>query len=145
MYNFLLTTHYYLMVILLALLLFTVGRFFMNMRNDQPFTEFERKQSLLVMILTHVQLLLGLVIFFTGPALDLFSDMSSLMGNARYRLKFMEHPLTMIIAVALITIGHSRAKKMTDSKAKFKQIVIFYGIGLVLMAIRIPWKYISHG
>ncbi|MGA0383487.1 MAG: hypothetical protein ACO3L1_00650 [Flavobacteriaceae bacterium] len=59
--------------------------------------------------------------------------------NAAARLTALEHPVTNIIAVALVTVGWSRHKKTTESKAKFKSIALFYGIGLLLILSRIPW------
>jgi hypothetical protein len=52
----------------------------------------------------------------------------------------LEHPLTNIIAIALITIGWTKHKKATTGEAKFKSIAIFFGLGLVLILIRIPWS-----
>jgi len=39
----------------------------------------------------------------------------------------------------VITIGYSRAKKLTESRAKFRSIYMMYAIGLVLILSRIPW------
>jgi hypothetical protein len=62
------------------------------------------------------------------------------MKDAALRLTSLEHPLTNIIAIVLITIGWSKHKKAENSLAKFKSITIFYGLGLVLILSRIPWK-----
>ena len=56
------------------------------------------------------------------------------------RLTSLEHPLINIIAIALITIGWSKHKKLTTSESKFKTFTIFYGLGLVLILSRIPWS-----
>jgi hypothetical protein len=61
------------------------------------------------------------------------------MKDAALRLTSMEHPLTNIIAVVLITIGWSKHKKLIDSKSKFKTFAIFYTLGLILILARIPW------
>jgi hypothetical protein len=62
------------------------------------------------------------------------------MSNAAVRLTSLEHPLINIIALVLITIGWSKHKKATTSIAKFRSIAVFYGLGLVLILIRIPWS-----
>ncbi|MNI98095.1 hypothetical protein D3C73_1568690 [compost metagenome] len=61
------------------------------------------------------------------------------MKDPTLRLKIIEHPLTMIIAIVLITIGYSKAKKMENSRKANQTVVIFYIIGLILMLARIPW------
>jgi multisubunit Na+/H+ antiporter MnhB subunit len=45
-----------------------------------------------------------------------------------------------VIAVALITIGYSRAKKLEESRNRFRSIYMFYGIAFILILSRIPWN-----
>ena len=69
-----------------------------------------------------------------------FSNLSGeTMGDSLARLYAVEHPLINLIAVALITIGYSRAKKLTESKSRFRSMYLFYGIGFILILSRIPW------
>ena len=65
--------------------------------------------------------------------------MGEIMKMKEARLLMVEHPLMMIIAIVLITIGWSKHKKQTTDKGKFKTIAIFYGIALLLVLSRIPW------
>jgi hypothetical protein len=62
------------------------------------------------------------------------------MKNAALRLTSLEHPLTNIIAIVLITIGWSKHKKIAESTPRFKAITIFYGLGLLLILSKIPWS-----
>ena len=68
------------------------------------------------------------------------ADSSEVMGNSVSRLLAIEHPLMMIIAIVLITIGWSKHKKKTEDAAKFKTFAVFYGLALVLIFARIPWN-----
>ncbi|WP_289044525.1 hypothetical protein [uncultured Olleya sp.] len=97
------------------------------------------RMSLFTLIVSHIHLLIGMVLWF---AADYFSEMSmgEIMKNATMRSNVVEHPLTMIIAVALITIGYSKHKKKLTSKNKLKTIAIFYTLALVLVLAKIPWK-----
>ena len=65
--------------------------------------------------------------------------MGDVMKNSELRKPLIEHPLMIIIAIALITIGFSKHKKKTTDGSKFKTIAIFYGIALVLILAVIPW------
>jgi len=67
-------------------------------------------------------------------------DSSQVMGDSVTRLLAVEHPLLMIIAIVLITMGWSKHKKKTDDQAKFKTFMVFYGIALLLILSRIPWS-----
>ena len=66
--------------------------------------------------------------------------MGEVMKNSTLRSNIVEHPFTMIVAVALITIGYSKHKKKLTSKNKLKTIAIFYTIALILVLAKIPWN-----
>lgn len=88
--------------------------------------------------ITHLQLLVGLVIYFISPKVQFAGD---IMGNAVTRFYTVEHLLMMIIAIALITVGYSRAKRLTSTSGKAKTVFWFYLIGLVIMLASIPWPF----
>lgn len=94
-------------------------------------------------ILSHIQLLVGIIaLFFGDRATAIFSQegaMKTIMSDSDLRLAFVEHPLTMIIAIVFISLGYIGSKKLTGS-AQAKRISIFYGIALLLILIRIPWQ-----
>jgi hypothetical protein len=98
--------------------------------------------ALFTLIIAHIQLLIGFVLYFTTPFFRAFSEvgMGGVMKDSTLRLYNVEHPLVMIIAVALITIGYSKHKKKLTSKPKFKILAIFYTIALILVLSRIPWN-----
>ncbi len=97
--------------------------------------------SLFTLIVSHIQLLLGLLLYFVSPRLQMWSEsgVGGIMKDSVNRLYLVEHPLINIIAVALITIGYSKHKKKLTSTPKFKMLAIFYTIALVLYLSRIPW------
>ncbi len=99
--------------------------------------------SLFTLIVTHIQLLIGLILYFISPlGLKSISNngMSAVMKDATLRLYAVEHITVMILAVILITIGYSKHKKKLVSKPKFKTLSIFYALALILMLSRIPWQ-----
>ena len=107
------------------------------MSSKKEFTPKDRKIALFGLIATHIQLVVGLILYFVSPlGKAAFGNMS----DAAIRLTSLEHPLTNIIAIVLITIGWSKHKKAATSEAKFKSIAIFNGLGLLLILSRIPWN-----
>lgn len=137
------TTHYFMMVALLIFLLFTIGKFAFKKIGDEPFGEYEDKTTLLVMILAHIQLLIGLVLLFAGPMSASFADMGAVMKDSYLRMMTVEHPLTMIIGVIMITIGRIKLKKKTVDSDKFKTVITFFAIGLIFFLSRIPWSHLN--
>ncbi|MGB0883494.1 MAG: hypothetical protein ACPG4W_01250 [Flavobacteriales bacterium] len=100
--------------------------------SNKSFGIKDLKLSLFALIATHIQLLLGLVLFS-----DKFSHLGSYMSAAAPRLRFVEHPVMMIVVAVLITIAHSKSKKSTDAAKTQKMRVILYGISILLIALRV--------
>jgi predicted acyltransferase len=107
--------------------------------SGREFQEKDRKIALIAFILCHVQLLVGLILYFVSPVgYELLSG-GEAMSNPVARLTALEHPLINIVAIVLISVGFIRAKKLESSKAKFRSIYMLYAVGLVLILSRIPW------
>ncbi|MGB7394030.1 MAG: hypothetical protein WA913_06525 [Pricia sp.] len=141
MYETIQIVHSYLAYIVLAILFLAVGNAIMGWISNKMFTmEKDLRLSLFALILSHIQLLIGLLLYFISPS-GLQAIQTLGMGglNAPSRLLAVEHPFINIVAIVLITIGWSRHKKFMEGRKKFKSITIFYGLGLVLILSRIPW------
>lgn len=136
MYFFLQKFHSGWAYIALLLLVFAVVNALLGFINKKTFTAKDRKIALFGLIASHIQLLVGLILYFISP---LGFDSLGEMKNAAIRLTSLEHPLLNIIAILLITIGWSSHKR-ADENQKFKKIAIFFGFGLFLILLRIPWS-----
>ena len=128
--------HSTLAVILLLALVISIVITAINYFKANPYN---RKIALIGFISAHLQLLIGLVMYFISP-LGLKSFSGENMSNSTARLYFLEHPLMMIIAIVLITIGYSKAKKAKQDYAANKTVFITFTIALILILSRIPWS-----
>ena len=120
----------------LAILVLVTINAFLGLLAKRKFTSKDRSISLIALIFSHIQLLVGIVVWMVSP---LGKAAMSQMSNSAMRLTAMEHPLINIIAIVVITIGWSKHKKEESSNGKFKKIGIFYTLGLLLILSRIPW------
>jgi NADH:ubiquinone oxidoreductase subunit 2 (subunit N) len=137
MYEFIQKFHSGWAYLALVLLLVAVLNSALGFFGKKEFTAKDRKIALFGLIAAHIQLLVGLILYFVSP---LGHVLLGEMKDAAVRLTSLEHPLINIIALVLITIGWSKHKKQTESNAKFKSILVFFGIGLILILSRIPWS-----
>jgi len=137
----LITAHSYLAYVVLAILFIAVANALIGLAQNKMFTlEKDFRISLFALILTHLQLLLGLIVYFTSASGWNAVQQLGMGGmNSAARLLAVEHPFINILGVVFVTIGWSRHKKFMEGNKKFKSIAIFYGIGLVLILSRIPW------
>jgi ABC-type Na+ efflux pump permease subunit len=100
------------------------------------------KLALFAFIFTHVQLLLGLTLYFISPMVQ-FSEAT--MKDSVLRFYTVEHITGMLIAIALITVGYSKGKRMLPDAAGHKRIANFYLIALLLILLSIPWPFRNLG
>ncbi|WP_016991207.1 hypothetical protein [Flavobacterium sp. ACAM 123] len=137
MYEFIQKMHSGWAYIALLLLVVAVVSSFAGKLSKKEFTAKDRKITLFALIAIHIQLLIGLIVYFVSPLG--FASLGQ-MSDKALRLTSLEHPVINIIAIALITVGWSKHKKLTTSASKFKTFSIFYGLGLVLILSKIPWS-----
>ncbi len=142
MYTGLLHLHSALRYVVLILLIAAILKAFVGWFGHKPFTPADRKLGLFTMISVHTQLLIGLILYFISPTVRVaLSDMGQAMQDTVARFWAVEHILTNLIAIILITIGYSTAKRAATDRAKFTRIALFYLIGFILIMTAIPWPF----
>lgn len=135
--EFIKTIHSYWSYLVLVILLLAVVNAIIGLSSKKEFGHKDLRLGLFTLIFSHIQLLIGLALYFGNGYAGRISG--EVMKDNDLRFVIIEHPLTMILAIILITVGWSKHKKKTESSAKFKTFAIFYGIALVLVLSRIPW------
>ena len=132
LYSFLLHLHSGFRYIVLLLVLLAIIRAWLGWLGKVAYSESHRKLNLFGMISVHTKLLIGILLYFVSPFVKFGSDT---MKDATTRYWTVEHLTGMLIAIALITIGHARSKRGATSDAKHKSIAIFYTLALIIIAI----------
>ena len=141
MYNFIQKFHSGWAYLALLILVIAVVNSLIGMSSKKEFTLKDRKIALFALIAIHIQFLVGIILYFISPnGLQMIKAVGMGGLTTESRLLALEHPLINIIAITLITIGWSKHKKLLTNESKFKTFSIFYGLGLVLILSRIPWK-----
>lgn len=130
--------HSVIAYILLAGILISIIYASVSFLKNTPFTEKNRKVSLIGLVSAHTQMVLGIILYIISP-LGISNFSGDTMKNDVGRLYALEHPLMMLLGIVLITVGYSKAKRGKDSRKRNKHIIIFYLIGLILILSRIPW------
>lgn len=133
--------HSYWAYLVLLILILAVVNAIVGLTSKKEFKAKDLRISLFALITAHIQLILGFVAYYTSIYYETMRNvgMGEVMKNSELRKPLIEHPLLILIAIALITIGFSKHKKKTADAAKFKTIAIFYTIALILILAVIPW------
>ncbi len=132
-------THSGLRWIALGLLIYAILN---ALRKKDSYEKSDRLVNMFTMVSLHIQLVLGLILYFTSSKV---SFVDGWMKNQLLRFYGMEHILLMIIAIVLVTIGHGKAKRAIDSSKKHKTIVVYYTIAFILILASIPWPFRNLG
>ena len=92
---------------------------------------------------SHLQLVIGLLLYFVySPWFTMLKENGKeVMKNSQYRFFAVEHIAMMIIAIILVTIGHSKLKKALASNGKLSTPLILFVVALLVMLASIPWPF----
>lgn len=132
--------HHYLAYVVFLMVMLTFGMGLMTWLTQRKSTPILRRFSAISMSLAHVQVLLGLVLYYNKLTSMLAnSSFGDIMGDSLMRFHAVEHILAMLVGVILITVGHIRFKNQSDDD-NARHIAIFYGLGFILILSRIPWE-----
>ncbi len=92
--------------------------------------------------IAHIQLTLGLWLYFISPVVRYFLDnFKEGIHNRQIRFFGMEHSTMMLTGIIIITIGSAKAKRKLTSREKFRTIAIWYTIGLLVILSSVPWAF----
>ena len=112
-----------------------------GIRSKRAYSVKDDKASLFFMVFMDIQLLLGLILFFTNGWFDkIKAGMSEVMKNNYDRFFIIEHSLLMVMAWILVHVGRTVVKR-SDNDKKFKKMMLYFGVALLLILLSIPWSF----
>jgi hypothetical protein len=134
MYTALLHTHSSLRYLVLIFLIVVIVKSTIGLVAKKPFTKLDNTLSLVLLIVTHLQAVAGLVLYFVSPFVKFGSDT---MKDNFTRYWTVEHSFAMILAVVLITVARSTSKKMAQDEAKFKRLSYLNSLALIVIVLTV--------
>lgn len=142
MYPTLLALHSLVRWLVLAFLLFAILKAYRGWFNKKEFSKLDNSIRHWTATIVHIQLLLGLSLYFISPLVDYFLKNFRTAVHVRdIRFFGMEHILMMLIAVTIITIGSAKTKRKKTDAEKFKTMAIWFSLGLFIILTSIPWSF----
>lgn len=92
--------------------------------------------------IAHIQLVLGILLYTKSITVKAY--FSGLVDStARMESLFFGviHISSMLAAIVLITICSAKAKRKNESNEKFKTMLIWFSIALLIIILAIPWPF----
>jgi len=108
---------------------------------QRPFTPTANAWRHWTATIAHLQLLLGMLLYFQSPVVNysLPKDPYHLVTEHTF-FRYI-HITLMFIAVIVITIGSAKAKRAATHRAKYRVMLTWYAIALLILFIAIPWPF----
>lgn len=142
MYTGLLHTHNLLRYVVVILLIISIVKSFSAWFGKKSFGKSDDKISLFLLISSHLQLLIGLALYFMSPIVEAaLSDMANSMKEPQLRFWAVEHISAMIIGIAIITLGRIMGKKAKTDTIRHRRQAIYFLLAALLIFSAIPWPW----
>lgn len=126
--------HSGLRLLILLFLLIAIIKSLSGWLGKKPFGKSDNLIAVLLLSVTHLQAILGLVVYFTSDIAKAgMSSMSTAMKEPALRFWTIEHPVIMLLVVVLITMGRVKSKKAATDLLKHKKGAVFYMIALLFI------------
>ena len=139
MENGLLHLHNFMRWVVMLFVILTLVKSMSGMGGKKAFTAGDKKVAMFMMISADIQLLLGLALYFMKGWFSVLTGGNLNMSDKYQRFWSIEHMTGMLIAIILIHIAYSAAKKNIPDAAKFKKLFWFTLVALLVILITIPW------
>ena len=130
MYQGLLHTHILLRYFILVMLIVVIVMAAIGVMNKKPYSKLDNKFSLFLLIFTHLQLVVGLILYFVSPFVKFSAET---MKDSTLRYWTVEHLTGMIVAIALITVGRITTKKLPLDAAKHRRMLVLNVAALIII------------
>jgi cytochrome b561 len=142
MYSNLLAFHSLIRWFVLASLLLAIYKGYNGWFTNKPFSSFDNKVRHWTATIAHIQLCVGLWLYFISPIIDYFlHNYNEAVHQREIRFFGMEHNLMMLTAIIIITIGTAKAKRKSTDQEKFKTMALWFTVGLLIILLSIPWSF----
>jgi hypothetical protein len=142
MYSVLLVLHSGLRWFVLAFLLYAIYRAYIGLANAKPFSKTDNLVRHVTATIAHVQLVIGVLIYVKSPLTHyLWGGFADALTNGDAVFFGLVHALLMLAAIVLITIGSAAAKRKTTDRAKYKTMLVWFCIALIVILVSIPWPF----
>ena len=142
MYQSLIFYHSIIRWLVLASLLYSTYRAYKGYTSQLNFTKIDNAARHWTATIAHIQLVIGIILYTQSPIIKYFwHNFNEAIQNLDTLFFGLLHITFMLLAIILITIGSALAKRKQTDKEKFKTMLVWFSISLLLIFIAIPWPF----
>ncbi|WP_228388475.1 hypothetical protein [Chryseobacterium sp. CBo1] len=128
--------------LVLLSLVYSIFRAYKGYFSDKEFSKTDNSVRHWTATIAHIQLVLGITLYSQSPIIKYFWKNFDEAKESLDLLFFgLIHIFLMLFSIVLITLGSSISKRKMTDKEKFKTMLIYFIIALVIIFIAIPWPF----
>ncbi|WP_228376732.1 hypothetical protein [Chryseobacterium formosense] len=128
--------------LVLLSLVYSIFRAYKGYFSQKEFSKTDNLVRHWTATIAHIQLVLGITLYSQSPIIKYFWKNFDEAKESLDLLFFgLIHIFLMLFSIVLITLGSSISKRKMTDKKKFKTMLIYFIIALVIIFIAIPWPF----
>ena len=142
MFHLVLLLHSAFRWLLLISLLISIARAARGYARSAAFSVTDNALRHWTATVAHIQLAMGMWLYLESPVTHAFRQAPA-AGLRQPELRFFGiiHISCMLLAVIVLTIGSAMAKRRKTSKEKFRTMLTWFSLTLLIILIAIPWPF----
>lgn len=142
MYYSLIIIHSIVRWLVVVTLLYAVYRAYMGYKGSRLFSKTDNFIRHTTATIAHIQLIVGILLYSKSPVVKHFLIHPQNSEGSLEPLFFgVLHITAMLVAIVLITVGSSLAKRKDADVEKFKTMFWWFCAAVILIFIAIPWPF----
>lgn len=142
MYQTLTFYHSIMRWLVLASLLYAIYRAYKGYTSNHQFSKTDNTIRHWTATIAHIQLMIGIILYTQSPIIKYFwNNFNEAIHNLGTTFFGLLHIILMLTAIILITIGSALSKRKTTDKEKYKTMLAWFSISLIIIFIAIPWPF----
>ncbi|WKN42861.1 hypothetical protein [Tunicatimonas pelagia] len=143
MYLTLLTIHSLFRWLVLATLLLAIYRAGRGYFGKTLFTSIDNKIRHWTATTAHIQLIIGVLLYIKSPIISYYwASSDNSIDSVEPSFFGLYHLGFMLLSIVILTIGSAKAKREKSDEAKFKTILVWFSVALLIIFLAIPWPFL---
>ncbi|MEM9674230.1 MAG: hypothetical protein AAF992_16680 [Bacteroidota bacterium] len=110
--------------------------------RNRLFTSTDNKIRHWTATIAHIQLIIGILLYIKSPIISYYwasSDNSTTSSDPSFFGLY--HFGFMLLSIIILTIGSAKAKREKSDKAKFRTMLVWFSVALLVILVAIPWPF----
>lgn len=142
MYQTLTFYHSIMRWLVLASLLYAIYRAYKGYKLNAQFSKADNAVRHWTATIAHIQLVIGITLYTQSPIIKYFwRNFNEAIHHLDITFFGLLHIILMLTAIILMTIGSALSKRKATDKEKFKTMLVWFSISLLIIFIAIPWPF----